>query len=152
MVIGQVGGAGLTVAVPVGVHNLGVQGAAGDVGGGDVILLLGQQILEEGGTCNKQIEVHKFQAHLKYARCQTLTSQNEGKEGDGQSLQRDELDDGEHDLDNDRLLQFQNQQQWQQHFLHALAARFCVCVEKKGEIGNRIVIRNAAQKYAKPAG
>lgn len=50
MVVGQVGGAGLTVAVPVGVHNLGVQWAAGDVGSGDVVLLLGQQILEEGGT------------------------------------------------------------------------------------------------------
>lgn len=50
MVVGQVGSAGLTVAVPVGVHNLGVQWAASDVGSGDVVLLLGQQVLEEGGT------------------------------------------------------------------------------------------------------
>lgn len=59
MVVGQVGGAGLTVAVPVGVHNLGVQWAAGDVGGGDVVLLLGQQILEEGGTCKASETIDK---------------------------------------------------------------------------------------------
>lgn len=54
MVVGQVGGAGLAVAVPVGVHDLGVQWAASDVGSGDVVLLLGQQILEEGGTCTQR--------------------------------------------------------------------------------------------------
>lgn len=86
MVVGQVGGAGLTVAVPVGVHNLGVQWAAGDVGGGDVVLLLGQQILEEGGTC-KATETIDKKSCLCVMEVDSLTSQNEGKEGDGESLQ-----------------------------------------------------------------
>lgn len=51
VVVGQIGGTCLTIAAPVGVHDVGVQRAAGDVGSGDVFLLLGQQILEEGGTC-----------------------------------------------------------------------------------------------------
>lgn len=55
-----------------------------------------------------------------------LTSQDEGQEGDGQSLQRDELDDGEHNLDNDGLLQLQGQKKGQQHLLHALAAGLCL--------------------------
>lgn len=41
MVVGQIGGASLTVAAPVGVHDVSVQGAASDVGSGDVFLLLG---------------------------------------------------------------------------------------------------------------
>lgn len=52
-----------------------------------------------------------------------LTSQDEGEEGDGQSLQGDELDDGEQDLDDHGLLQLQGQQEGQEHLLHALAAR-----------------------------
>lgn len=124
MVVGQVSGAGLTVAVPVGVHDLGVQWAAGDVGGGDVVLLLGQQILEEGGTY-KTVATSQKRRLERMKSLNQLTSQNEGKEGDGESLQRDELDDGEQNLDDDRLLQFQSQQQRQQHLLHALAAGFC---------------------------
>lgn len=125
MVVGQVSGAGLTVAVPVGVHDLGVQWAAGDVGGGDVVLLLGQQILEEGGTCKTVGTSQKSRPQVFLKSLNQLTSQNEGKEGDGEGLQRDELDDGEQNLDDDRLLQFQSQQQRQQHLLHALAAGFC---------------------------
>jgi len=124
VVVGQIGGTSLTIAVPVGVHNLGVQWAAGDVGSGDVVLLLGQQILEEGGTCGTRNLLILFEGYF-YMSADRLTSQNEGKEGDGQSLEGNEFDDGEHDLDDHSLLQLQSQQQWQQHLLHALAARFC---------------------------
>lgn len=66
-----------------------------------------------------------FNFGISQPNLRELTSQDEGQEGDGESLQGDELDDGEHNLDNDGLLQFQGQEQRQQHLLHALAAGFC---------------------------
>jgi len=65
VVVGQIGGSSLTVAAPVGVHDVGVQGAAGDVGSGDVFLLLGQQVLEEGGTCGE----NRFQKRPSMDHC-----------------------------------------------------------------------------------
>lgn len=50
LVVGQVRGSSLTIAIPVGVHDFSVQWAAGDVSGGDVFLLLAQQVLEESGA------------------------------------------------------------------------------------------------------
>jgi len=67
-----------------------------------------------------------FKSALLWTIADKLTSQNEGQEGDGQGLQRDELDDGEHNLDNDGLLQLQGQKKGQQHLLHALAAGLCL--------------------------
>lgn len=47
--VGQLLGRGLSVAVPVLVDDLGVDGlGAGDVGGGHALLLLVEQILQEG--------------------------------------------------------------------------------------------------------
>lgn len=53
-----------------------------------------------------------------------LTSEEESQERDSQTLEGDELDDHEEYLNNDGLLQFQSQEQRQQHLLHFLAAGF----------------------------
>lgn len=52
------------------------------------------------------------------------TSEEKSQERDSQTLEGDELDDHEENLNDNSLLQFQSQEQRQQHFLHFLGAGF----------------------------
>lgn len=56
-----------------------------------------------------------------------LTSEEESQERDSQTLEGNELDDHEENLNDNGLLQFQSQEQGDQHLLHFLAAGFCKC-------------------------
>lgn len=90
--VGQLLGRGLSVAVPVLVDDLGVDGlGAGDVGGGHALLLLVEQVLQEGEDCKRNTVVTSVINKI-YA---ILTRELEGHQTGDQSLERDQLDDGQ---------------------------------------------------------
>lgn len=91
VVVGQILGAGhLSVAVPIGsvvMDELGVDrrgASARDVGGRDVLLFLGQQILDEGGSYSRSFEFNKISWYFNLTISkQQQTGEQEGNSSDG---------------------------------------------------------------------